>query len=130
MRLIERGEPVALTDIVLTEVFQGIRHDSEAARVHEHLRAFPILRLRELEDFAFAAELYRGARRCGVTIRRTLDCLIAAPCIRAGASLLHRDSDFDLLATCSAVLEAVLLELQDGGVLGDRPHLGLVEASR
>jgi predicted nucleic acid-binding protein len=36
-----------------------------------------------------------------VTIRKTLDCLIAAPCVRTGASLLHADEDLDRLATCT-----------------------------
>lgn len=99
--LIEAGEPVTLTDIVFTEILQGLRVDREAAEVERHLRAFPILRLRTLEDFSLAAELYRTARRNGVTIRNTLDCLIAAPCIRAGAPLLHADADFDRLAACT-----------------------------
>ena len=99
--LIERGEPVALTDVVLTEVLQGLRSDREVRAVERHLRAFPVLRLEGLDDFAFAAQLYRTARRAGVTIRKTIDCLIAAPCVRTNAPLLHADSDFDLLAACT-----------------------------
>lgn len=99
--LIESGEPVALTDIVFAEILQGLRNDDEAAQVEAHLRAFPILRLQALEDFSLAAELYRTARRNGVTIRKTLDCLIAVPCVRAAAPLLHGDADFDRLATCT-----------------------------
>jgi predicted nucleic acid-binding protein len=101
VELIEAGEPVALTDIVFTEILQGLRSEEEAALVEEHLRAFPILRLDGLEDFALAARLYREARRAGVTIRKTLDCLIAAPCVRTGAPLLHADADFDRLARCT-----------------------------
>lgn len=101
--LIERGEPVALTDVILTEVLQGLRSEREARLVERHLRAFPILRLEGLEDFVLAADLYRAARRAGITIRKTLDCLIAAPCVRTGAPLLHADDDFDRLATCSAL---------------------------
>lgn len=101
VRLIERGEPVALTDIVLTEILQGLRDDAEATAVERHLRAFPILRLDGLDDFALAASLHRTARRAGVTIRKTLDCLIAAPCVRTGAPLLHVDEDFDRLASCT-----------------------------
>ncbi|MGI8506350.1 MAG: type II toxin-antitoxin system VapC family toxin [Solirubrobacteraceae bacterium] len=100
IRLIETGEPVALTDIVFAEILQGLR-DDEAAKVESHLRAFPILRLQALEDFSLAAELYRSARRSGVTIRKTLDCLIAVPCVRTAAPLLHADADFDRLATCT-----------------------------
>ncbi len=99
--LIESGEPVALTDAVLNEVLQGLRSEREAQLVERHLRAFPILRLAGIEDFVLSAELYRAARRAGITIRKTVDCLIAAPCVRTGAPLLHSDSDFDLLATCT-----------------------------
>lgn len=103
VQLIESGQPVALTDVILTEVLQGLRSDREAALVERHLRAFPILRLEDLDDFVLAARLYRAARRAGVTVRKTLDCLIAAPCVRTGAPLLHADEDFDRLATCTSL---------------------------
>jgi predicted nucleic acid-binding protein len=73
----------------------------EAALVERHLRAFPILRLQDVDDFVLAATLYRAARRAGVTVRKTLHCLIAAPCVRTGAPLLHADEDFDRVATCT-----------------------------
>ncbi len=101
VELIEGGEPIALTDIVFTEILQGFRSDREARLVEGHLKAFPMLRLDGLEDFALAAQLYRRARRAGVTIRKTLDCLIAAPCVRTGAPILHSDADFDRLAECT-----------------------------
>jgi predicted nucleic acid-binding protein len=101
--LIADGAPVALTDVVLTEVLQGLRSEREARLVESHLRAFTILRLESLEDFVLAAELYRSARRAGVTIRKTLDCLIAAPCVRTDTPLLHADADFDRLAGCTAL---------------------------
>lgn len=100
-KLIEDGEPVALTDVIFTEILQGLGSDEEVSLVEAHLRAFPILRLDGIEDFALAAELYRSARRAGVTVRKTLDCLIAAPCVRTGAPLLHADADFDRLASCT-----------------------------
>lgn len=89
VELIEAGEPVALTDVILTEVLQGLRSEREAQLVERHLRAFPILRLEGLEDFLLAAMLYRAARGAGVTIRKRLDCLIAAPCVPTGAPLLQ-----------------------------------------
>jgi predicted nucleic acid-binding protein len=89
-------------------VLQGVRDDEQAEDVERHLRAFPILRLETLDDFALAASLYRTARREGVTIRKTLDCLIAAPCVRTGAPLLHADAYFDRLAV---VLGAAHLHL-------------------
>lgn len=103
VELIEAGEPVALTDVIFTEILQGLGSEKEAQLVEEHLRAFPVLRLDGLDDFALAAELFRSARRAGVTIRKTLDCLIAAPCVRTGAPLLHADADFDRLASCTSL---------------------------
>ncbi len=103
VELIEDGAPIGLTDVVFTEILQGLRTEREAALVERHLRQFPILRLDGLDDFALAARLYRQARRAGVTIRKTLDCLIAAPCVRTHSAILHADSDFDLLASCTAV---------------------------
>ena len=99
--LIRDGAPVALTDVVMTEVLQGIASERQARQVERHLRAFPILRLEAVEDFVLAANLYRSARSSGVTIGKTLDCLIAAPCVRTGAPLLHADADFDRLAGCT-----------------------------
>lgn len=101
VELIEGGEPVALTDVIFTEVLQGLGSEDEAELVERHLRAFAVLRLEDLEDFALAASLYRIARNAGVTIRKTLDCMIAAPCVRTGAPILHADADFDRLASCT-----------------------------
>jgi predicted nucleic acid-binding protein len=101
--LIQDGAPIGLTDIVFAEILQGLRSEREAVLVERHLRNFPILRLDGLDDFALAAGLYRQARRAGVTIRKTLDCLIAAPCVRTQSAILHDDSDFDLLASCTAL---------------------------
>lgn len=100
-QLITDDEPVALTDIVLTEILQGLPTDREARRVERRLLAFDVLRLDALDDFRRAASLYRQARAKGVTIRRTLDCLIASVCVRDDVPLLHADTDFDHLATCT-----------------------------
>lgn len=101
VELIEDGAPVAITDVVLAEILQGLRSERDARKVADHFAAFPVLRLQTLDDFMLAARLHRQARRAGVTIRKTLDCLIAAPCVREGVPLLHADRDFDLLATCT-----------------------------
>ncbi len=101
VELLSDGAPVALTDVIFTEILQGFRKERDANEVEWHLRAFPVLRLETLEDFGLAARLYREARRAGVTIRKTLDCLIAAPCVRERAPILHADDDFDRLASCT-----------------------------
>ncbi len=87
--------------MILTEILRGMRSDGEAWQVEDHLRGFPILRLESVDGFSLAASLYRQARRAGITMRKTLDCLIAAPCVRDGIPILHSDADFDRLATCT-----------------------------
>jgi hypothetical protein len=102
--MIDTDQGIALTDVTLTEVLQGIRDESQVRLVDERLSAFDILRLESLDDFRRAAELYRTARRQGVTIRRTIDCLIASVCIRERLPLMHNDADFDLLAEHTELL--------------------------
>jgi predicted nucleic acid-binding protein len=101
--LVEDDDGVALTDVILTEILQGLRSSADVRRVERRLAPFDVLRLHDLDDFRRAAALYRTARRKGLTIRRTLDCLIASVCIRDDVALLHSDADFDRLASCSAL---------------------------
>ena len=67
----------------------------------EARRTHPILRQRGPETFETAANLYRMTRRRGLTIRRTVDCLIASTCLETGAEIYHNDRDFDALARVS-----------------------------
>ena len=99
--LLEKDAPIALVDIVYCEVLQGIRNEDTFQRTRVSLLAHPILRPRGLETFETAANLYRMARRRGLTIRRTVDCLIASTCLEAGAEIYHNDRDFDALARVS-----------------------------
>ncbi len=101
--LVENDAPIALVDIVYCEVLQGIRDEETYHRTRASLLAHPILRPRGLETFESAANLYRTARRRGLTIRRSVDCLIAATCLEAGAEIYHNDRDFDALARVSDV---------------------------
>ena len=100
-RELEDEQPVGLTDVVYTEILQGIKHDGDLLAVERQLLALDVVQVAGLDDFRAAAQLYRAARREGLTIRRTTDCLIAAVCIRADRPLLHHDADFDHLALMS-----------------------------
>lgn len=102
--LIEQDAGIALTDVILTELLQGAATDLDARRVERALNAFDVLRLGDLEDFRRAASLYSTARAAGLTIRRTLDCLIASVCVRERLPILHADRDFDRLASCTDLL--------------------------
>ena len=99
--LVETDAPIALVDIVYCEVLQGIRDEEIYHRTRVSLLAHPIFRPHGLETFETAANLYRTARRRGLTIRRSVDCLIAATCLKTGAEIYHNDRDFDALARVS-----------------------------
>jgi predicted nucleic acid-binding protein len=88
---------IALVDVVLTEVLRGLK-DKDVHRVESILLDLDVLKLQWISDFRAAAGLYRAARQSGVTVRSTVDCLIAAICIREDATLLHADVDFERLA--------------------------------
>lgn len=96
--LISRGEALALTDLIYCEVLQGISEDAEYRRVRSILESYPILRMRGLQTFEHAARIYRDCRRRGFTIRKTIDCLIAATCLEARVELYHNDRDFEAIA--------------------------------
>ena len=88
---------IAVCDPVRMEVLAGARND-------EHLRDLRGLLARattiatEPTDYEDAATLYRTCRHGGETVRKLIDCLIAAVAIKAGLAVLHADTDFDVLA--------------------------------
>ena len=100
---IESKEPLATTGIVILEILAGARDERHVRDLRRLLGRCTFLALEEPSDHEAAAALYRVCRRGGKTIRRLPDCLIAAVAVRAGAELLHRDSDFDAIALHSGL---------------------------
>jgi len=96
--LLRSDATVALSEIIVMELLAGATSNEHQRDLRVRLVAFPILRLEGLMDFEEAALLFRRCREAGETIRSLTDCLIAVPVIRAGATLLHRDADFDAIA--------------------------------
>lgn len=95
---LERRSPVATCEPIIMELLAGARTPGELATLRARLLALPRIGIRGLADFEAAAGLYRTCRRRGATVRRLVDCLIAAVAIRDQASVLHNDRDFDVLA--------------------------------
>jgi predicted nucleic acid-binding protein len=62
-----------------------------------------MLLLTDTADYETAAALYRSCRRGGETVRKLIDCLIAAVAIREHVAVLHRDTDFEVLARHTAL---------------------------
>jgi predicted nucleic acid-binding protein len=88
-------EPLLIGDLILIEVLQGFRSESEFARASQFLAAFEF---RELVGRRVASESvsnYRGLRARGVTIRKTIDVIIGTWCILNNHQILHCDRDFD-----------------------------------
>jgi predicted nucleic acid-binding protein len=91
---------------VVQEVLQGIDREPAFVRVRAALLSMPIVEAPlETSLVEEAVDLYRRARRAGVTIRSSVDCLIAACALRHHLTVLHHDRDFDALARVS-MLEA------------------------
>ena len=99
-RLIEDEEDISITEIILTEVLQGIKDDRDFRRVRDYLLEFPVHKPKGTMTYLKAAEIYRDCRRNGKTIRKTVDCIIASICLENGLTLLHKDSDFDTMEEC------------------------------
>jgi predicted nucleic acid-binding protein len=89
------NQRLALTDIILCEVLQGVADDNSFNDVKRDLLQFEIFATGGVEFALAAAQNFRALRQRGHTVRRTVDCLIATFCIVEGHSLLHKDRDFD-----------------------------------
>lgn len=84
---------------VVQEVLQGFRDERAYRIAHTAMLSLPIVDSPlELDLFESAIGLYRTARRAGVTVRSSIDCLIAASALRHDLEILHRDRDYSMLA--------------------------------
>ncbi len=94
---IEAGLDIWITPTILQELLQGFSVDRDFKIARDLLLAHPIIKLDPVEAALGAATLYRTARKSGITIRKSNDCLIAWYAIQAELPVLHKDRDFDLL---------------------------------
>ncbi|MHC9544403.1 MAG: PIN domain nuclease [Vulcanimicrobiota bacterium] len=101
--LIEREEDICLSDLILTEILQGFRHDKDFVSARRHLLRFPTFGLKGIESSISAAQIYRACRKNGLTIRSTVDCIIAQTAIENRLILLHHDNDFETIASVCAL---------------------------
>jgi hypothetical protein len=97
-RLVDQDDIVSCLP-VYQEVLQGFREENAFRIAREAMAAMPMVEspLR-LEIFGEAADIYRAARRAGLTIRSGVDCLIAACALRHDLEVLHLDRDFGAIA--------------------------------
>ena len=88
-------EPVGLGDVVLVEVLQGFSRDQDYKIAKDLLTALTIFTLGGQEMAIKSADNFRLLRKKGITVRKTIDVLIATFCINKNLPLLHSDKDFD-----------------------------------
>ena len=88
-------QEIALGDIILCEVLQGYRRQQDFEAARRALLSFPIYIIGGTEIALKSAENYRTLRRQGITVRKTIDCLIATFVIEQEFTLLRSDRDFD-----------------------------------
>lgn len=87
--------PILVGDLILAEVLQGFRDDADFERANRALGKYLQAAMVSPALAVQSARNYRSLRSKGVTVRKTMDSLIATFCIENEHELLHNDSDFD-----------------------------------
>lgn len=87
--------PIQIGDLILAEVLQGFRDDTDFEKARRTFGKFMQVEMVNPGLALQSARNYRLLRRKGITVRKTIDSLIATYCIENEHDLLHNDSDFD-----------------------------------
>jgi hypothetical protein len=95
LRAIHRPSQILMGEVILLEVLRGARTETEAGYIESELGLFTSTTMLDRAVTIRAAENYRRLRSIGITVRKTVDLIIATYCIEHGHQLLHRDRDFD-----------------------------------
>jgi predicted nucleic acid-binding protein len=90
-------EPLLIGDLILIEVLQGFRDDRDYRRAKAALDRLIFESMLGREMALLSAQNYRKLRAAGVTVRKTIDVIIATFCLRGRHRLLHNDRDFVLM---------------------------------
>lgn len=88
-------EPLAVGDLILTEVLQGTTSERDFNKVLSLFGHLDMVTLGGPEVAVEAARNFRRLRNKGIAVRKTIDCIIATRCLMDGLTLLHSDRDFD-----------------------------------
>ncbi|MCP1231962.1 type II toxin-antitoxin system VapC family toxin [Acetobacter indonesiensis] len=92
-------ELVAIGDLMMTEVLQGFANERDFNKARRMLGALDLVEIGGRDVMIEAARYFRDLRARGITIRKTIDTLIATRCIVSGYRLLYSDRDFDPFVT-------------------------------
>jgi predicted nucleic acid-binding protein len=99
----DTGDQVVTCGVVVAEVLQGLRRPGEFSRVRSLFEELELHEARGLGSYVRAADLFRKLRERGVTVRSTIDCLIAVLAEESGGLLLARDRDLERIVASGLV---------------------------
>jgi predicted nucleic acid-binding protein len=88
-------ELILVSGLILAETLQGFHEEKDFKLAQAALSKFEQTGMFNFQLAQQSAQYYRTLRKKGITVRKTIDCLIATFCIAENHTLLHRDSDFD-----------------------------------
>jgi predicted nucleic acid-binding protein len=98
LQLLGQGEEdVFYTGLVLQEVLQGIRKKSQRQSIRRDFEDFIFIEPSQ-ETHVEAAEVFTNCRGKGITVRKSVDCVLASLAMEYDLEILHRDKDFDYIA--------------------------------
>ena len=86
---------IAIPDLSVTEILQGARSERDLKFILDLIGRVPVIPTTDVHVAVEAARNYRHLRSLGITVRKTIDTLIATRCTMDGHELLHSDRDFD-----------------------------------
>jgi len=99
IHVLQRKVPFGINSLIFQEVLQGAASEKEFLTLKRYLETQRFYHLKDpVESFAKAAKIYLDCRRKGITIRSSIDCLIAQTALENKLFLLHDDHDFDQMA--------------------------------
>jgi hypothetical protein len=87
-------EPISTGDLILAEVLQGFRNDKDYKTAKNLLTSLTVFNMLDTNLAIKSADNFRALRKKGITVRKTVDTIIATFCIQNKLSLLHADKDF------------------------------------
>jgi len=98
--ILNQGIPFGISSVIYQELLQGAKGENDYNQLQTYLGSQRFYHpLDEIKSYADAARIYVDCRRHGITIRSTIDCLIAEVAIEHGLILLHDDRDFTQMAS-------------------------------
>jgi predicted nucleic acid-binding protein len=98
--VLQQGIPFGVNSFIYQEVLQGAKSEKEYRLLRKYFETQRFYHPRDpIDSFAKAAKIYFDCRKKGITVRSTIDCIIAQTALENDLFLLHNDSDLDAMAT-------------------------------